>query len=86
MVGVAVLRRGVKPTLLWYVWIHIVDGAWHKLEDIGKRLRIPNNAVVWAANFLNEEGLAELHQDGLIRLHDQSRRFEEAVKSLSQTG
>ena len=68
--------------LLWYVWIRLVDGAWHKLDDISKQLRIPKNAISWAARYLSEHNLAELRDEGLIRLHNSQSRFEEVVKTL----
>ncbi len=70
--------------LLWYVWIRLVDGAWHKLDDIAGQLRIPKNAVSWAARLLSEHGLAELGEAGKIRLHKSHTRFEDVVRSLSQ--
>lgn len=70
--------------LLWYVWIRLVDGAWHKLDDIAKQLRMPGNAVSWAAKFLSDHGLAEMGREGQIRLHRTSPRFEEVVKNLPQ--
>ncbi len=72
--------------LLWYVWTRLVDGAWHKLDDISKQLRIPKNAVTWAAHYLSEHDLAELEEKGLIRLHDSHPRFEEVVKTLPLIG
>src|SRR5256884_6097907 len=50
---------GAKPMLLWYVWIRLVDGAWHRLDEISKQLRLPNNAIEWAAKFLCDKGMAE---------------------------
>ena len=70
--------------LLWYVWIRLVDGAWHKLDDIAKQLRMPGNAVSWAARFLSDHGLAEIGREGQIRLHHTSPRFEEVVKTLPE--
>jgi len=72
--------------LLWYVWIRLVDGAWHKLDDIAKQLRMPGNAVSWAAKFLSDHGLAEMGREGQIRLHRTSPRFEEVVKTLPEPG
>jgi len=72
--------------LLWYVWIRLVDGAWHKLDDIAKQLRMPGNAVSWAAKFLSDHGLAEMGREGQIRLHRTSPRFEEVVKALPEPG
>ena len=70
--------------LLWYVWIRLVDGAWHKLDDIAKQLRIPKNAIQWAAKYLTDNGMAELgFEDGQIRLHRSTFRFEDVVKNLS---
>ncbi len=61
---------GPRPMLLWYVWMHIVDGAWHKLDEISKQLRIPRNAVSWAAKFLTDHGMVELgFEEDEIRLH-----------------
>lgn len=69
--------------LLWYVWMHIVDGAWHKLDEISKQLRIPGNAVSWAAKFLSEHGMAEMgFEEDEIRLHQTHPRLEDVVKSL----
>ena len=72
--------------LLWYVWIRLVDGAWHKLDDLARQLRIPHNAVSWAANFLSDHGMAELGKEGEIRLHNTHSRFEDVVKTLPQVG
>ncbi len=69
--------------LLWYVWIRIVDGTWHKLDDIARQLRIPKNAVSWAAKILSDRGLAELGEEE-IRLHKSPPRFEDVVRSLPQ--
>jgi hypothetical protein len=69
--------------LLWYVWMHIVDGAWHKLDEISKQLRIPGNAVSWAAKFLSEHGMAELgFENDEIRLQKSHPRLEDVVKTL----
>ncbi len=69
--------------LLWYVWMHIVDGAWHKLDEISKQLRIPGNAVSWAAKFLSEHGMAELgFEEDEIRLQKSHPRLEDIVKTL----
>lgn len=74
---------GAKPMLLWYVWIRLTDGAWHKLEDISKQLHLPKNAIEWAARFLCDKGMAESDvEEGEIRLHQGSARFEDAVKAL----
>ncbi len=78
------MGKGLKPILLWYVWIRLVDGTWHRVEDIAKQLRISQNFVSWAASFLSEHGLAELGRNGEIRLHDTASRFEEIVKALPQ--
>lgn len=67
--------------LLWYVWIRLVDGTWHKLDDIAKQLRIPKNAVSWAAKILSDRGLAELGEEK-IRLHKSPPRFEDVVRTL----
>lgn len=72
--------------LLWYVWIRLVDGTWHKLDDIANQLRMPGNAVSWAARFLSEHGLAELGREGQIRLHRAAPRFEDVVKNLPHIG
>ncbi len=72
--------------LLWYVWIRLVDGTWHKLDDLARQLRMPHQAVSWAARFLSEHGLAEMRKEDEIRLHHTSSRFEEVVKTLPQMG
>ena len=77
---------GTKPMLLWYVWIRLVDGAWHKLDDLARQLRIPHNAVSWAAKFLSDHGLAELGREGEIRLQNTPSRFEDVVKTLPRVG
>lgn len=80
--GVAQLV-GAKPMLLWYVWIRLTDGAWHRMEDIAKQLRLPKNAVEWAGKFLCDKGMAEAgFEEGEIRLHQGSAKFEDAVKAL----
>ena len=72
--------------LLWYVWMHIVDGAWHKLDEISKQLRIPGNAVSWAAKFLSEHGMAELgFEEDEIRLQKGYPRLEDIVKTLQSS-
>jgi hypothetical protein len=69
--------------LLWYVWMHIVDGAWHKLDEISKQLRIPKNAVSWAAKFLTAHGMVELgFEEDEIRLHKTHPRLEDVVRTL----
>jgi hypothetical protein len=69
--------------LLWYVWMHIVDGTWHKLDEIAKQLRIPGNAVSWAAKFLSEHGMAELgFEEEEIRVQKTHPRLEDVVKTL----
>lgn len=69
--------------LLWYVWMHIVDGAWHRLDEISKQLRIPGNAVSWAARFLSEHGMTELgFEQDEIRLQRTHPRLEDVVKTL----
>ena len=69
--------------LLWYVWMNIVDGAWHRLDEIAKTLRIPGNAVSWAAKFLSEHGMAEMgYEEGEIRLQKSHPRLEDVVKTL----
>jgi hypothetical protein len=63
--------------------MHIVDGAWHKLDEISKQLRIPGNAVSWAAKFLSEHGMAELaFEEDEIRLQKSHPRLEDVVKTL----
>jgi hypothetical protein len=70
--------------LLWYVWMHIVDGAWHKLDEISKQLRIPGNAVSWAAKFLSDHGMAEMgFEEDEIRVHQSHPRLEDVVKTLT---
>lgn len=77
---------GAKPMLLWYVWIRLTDGAWHKLEDIAKQLHLPKNAVMWAGSFLCDKGMAEEGaEEGEIRLHQGTARFEDAVRSLASS-
>jgi hypothetical protein len=77
---------GAKPMLLWYVWIRLTDGAWHKLEDISKQLHLPKNAVEWAARFLCDKGMAESgFEEGEIRLHQGTTKFEDAVRSLASS-
>jgi hypothetical protein len=72
--------------LLWYVWMHIVDGAWHRLDEISKQLRIPSNAVSWAAKFLSEHGMAELgFENDEIRLQKSHPRLEDVVKTLQNS-
>jgi hypothetical protein len=70
--------------LLWYVWMHIVDGAWHRLDEISKQLRIPGNAVSWAAKFLSDHGMAEMgFEEDEIRVHQSHPRLEDVVKTLT---
>ena len=77
---------GARPMLLWYVWIRLVDGAWHKLDDISKQLHLPQSMVNWAAKYLTENGMAELgFEEDEIRLHHGRSRFEEVVKGLART-
>ena len=74
---------GAKPMLLWYVWIRLVDGAWHGLDEISKQLRLPSNAIEWAAKFLCDKGMAERgFEENEIRLHRGTARFEDAVRAL----
>ena len=74
---------GPRPMLLWYVWMHIVDGAWHKVDEISKQLRIPRNAVSWAAKFLTDHGMVELgFEEDEIRLHKTHPRLEDVVRTL----
>ena len=69
--------------LLWYVWMNIVDGAWHRLDEIAKTLRIPGNAVSWAAKFLSEHGMTEMrYEEDEIRLQRSHPRLEDVVKTL----
>ncbi len=69
--------------LLWYVWMNIVDGAWHKLDEISKQLRIPGNAVSWAAKFLSDHGMAEMgFEEDEIRVQKTHPRLEDIVKTL----
>ena len=73
--------------LLWYVWMNIVDGAWHRLDEISKQLRIPGNAVSWAARFLSDHGMAELgDEEDEIRLQKTHPRLEDVVKTLQTVG
>ncbi len=75
---------GAKPMLLWYVWIRLVDGAWHRLDEISKQLRLPSNAIEWAAKFLCDKGMAERgFEEDEIRLHQGGAKFEDAVRALS---
>jgi len=77
---------GPRPMLLWYVWMHIVDGAWHKLDEISKQLRIPRNAVSWAAKFLTDHGMVELgFEEDEIRLHKMHPRLEDVVRTLQHS-
>jgi hypothetical protein len=77
---------GAKPMLLWYVWIRLVDGAWHRLDEISKQLRLPSNAIEWAAKFLCDKGMAERgFEENEIRLHMGTSRFEDAVRALSSS-
>ena len=74
---------GAKPMLLWYVWIRLRDGAWHKLDDISKQLHLPKNAIEWAARYLCEKGVAEKgFEEDEIRIQSGGSRFEDAVKQL----
>ncbi len=74
---------GAKPMLLWYVWMRLRDGAWHKLDDISKQLHLPKNAIEWAAKYLCDKGMAETgFGKNEIRLHQGSAKFEDAVRSL----
>ncbi len=72
--------------LLWYVWIRLVDGAWHKLDEISHQLHLPLNAVSWAAKYLSDHGLAELGEEEEVRLHNTHSRFEEIVRTLPSLG
>ncbi len=83
-IGARGLAGGPRPMLLWYVWIRLVDGAWHKLDDIAKQLRIPRNSIQWAAKYLTDRGMTELgFEEDEIRLHKGGSRLEDAVKGLS---
>ena len=69
--------------LLWYVWIRLRDGAWHKLDDISKQLHLPKNAIEWAAKYLCEKGVAEKDfEEDEIRVVAGGSKFEDAVKQL----
>ncbi len=71
--------------LLWYVWIRLVDGAWHRLDDIARQLKIPKNAVSWAARFLSNQGLVELRKgEEEVRLSRSVQRFEGLERSFLQ--
>src|SRR2546428_14086792 len=77
------LPGGPRPLILEYVWMHIVDGEWHKMYEISKQLRIPGNAVTWAAKFLSEHGMVELgFEEDEIRLQKSHPRLEDIVKTL----
>jgi len=76
------LGGGARHMLLWYVWIRLVDGAWHRLDDIARQLHLPQNVVSWAARFLSDNGLAELGEEDEIRLGKKHARFEEIVRDL----
>src|SRR2546422_9159923 len=77
---------GPRPMLLWYVWMHIVDGAWHKLDEISKQLRIPRNAVSWADKFLTDHGMGELgFEEDEIRLHKSHLRLEVGGRTLHRS-
>lgn len=71
--------------LLWYVWIRLVDGAWHRLDDIARQLHLSENAVSWAARYLSDNGLAELGEEE-VRLGKTHSRFEEIVRNLPTPG
>jgi len=74
---------GAKPMLLWYVWIRLRDGAWHRLDDISKQLHLPRNAIEWAAKYLCEKGVLEKGFDeDEIRVAIGGSKFEDAVKAL----
>jgi len=78
------LGAGAKPMLLWYVWMRLVDGAWHKLDELSKQLHLPQNAVNWAAKYLSDKGMAEMGFDeDEVRLHKSQSRFEDVVKTLT---
>ncbi len=69
--------------LLWYVWMHLKDGAWHKLDEISKQLRLPRTAVSWAAKFLTDHGMAEQgFEEDEIRLQKSHPRLEDVVRTL----
>ena len=74
---------GAKPMLLWYDWIRLRDGAWHRLDDISKQLHLPKNAIEWAARYLCEKGVAEKGlEENQIRIQAGGSRFEDAVRQL----
>ena len=69
--------------LLWYVWMRLRDGTSHSLDDISKQLHLPQNAIEWAAKYLCDKGMAERgFEEGEIRIHQGTTKFEDAVKSL----
>jgi len=74
---------GAKPMLLWYVWMRLRDGTWHKLDDISKQLHLPKNAIEWAAKYLCEKGVTEKDDEvGEIRVINGGSKFEDAVRQL----
>ena len=82
----AVDMVGAKPMLLWYVWIRLRDGAWHRIDDISRQLHIPKNAIEWAAKYLCEKGVTEKgFEEDEIRIHAGGSKFEDAVKQLPST-
>ena len=69
--------------LLWYVWMGLRDGTWHKLDDMSKQLHLPKKAIEWAAKYLCDKGMAEPgSRKDEIRIHAGSAKFEDAVKAL----
>ncbi len=76
------LGSGARHMLLWYVWIRLVDGAWHRLDDIARQLHLPRNAVGWAARYMSDNGLVELGEEEEIRIGKTHLRFEEVVRNL----
>jgi len=72
--------------LLWYVWIRLVDGAWHRLDDIARQLHLPRTAVSWAAAYLSDNGLVEIGEKEQIRLQKIHPRFEDIVRNLPVPG
>jgi hypothetical protein len=74
---------GAKPMLLWYVWMRLRDGTWHRLDDISKQLHLPRNAIDWAAKFLCDKGMCEPgYNEGEIRLQPGGAKFEDVVRAL----
>ncbi len=56
------------------------------LDEISKQLRLPGNAIEWAAKFLCDKGMAERgFEENEIRLSRGNARFEDAVRALSSS-